>query len=221
MNYIFSVVSPKAVEELVQIHREISVPLFVTLLGRGTAVQSMLDLLGIDSNEKRIVMAVANTEKTEKLLSEIKNRLYIGIPGHGIVFSIPVKSIGGGSAVHVLSQGETPAKTGPELSRTFELIVAIVNEGRTDIVMNAARSAGATGGTVLHGKGTAAEETARFLNVSLADEKEIIFIIARQEHKAGIMRAVLEKAGPHTEAGTVLFSTPVSSVAGFGMFEES
>jgi len=220
LEYVISVVSPDNIKELVQIHKEQSVPIFLSFFGHGTAVQSMLDLLGIDSNERRIVIALANSEKAEKLIKEIKRRLYIGVPGHGIVISVPIKSIGGGKNVSILSEGEMPKKELPKTSGAYELIVAVANEGRTDKVMNAARAAGAAGGTVIHGKGTASEEAAHFLNISIASEKEMIFIVAKKEQKAEIMRAVLEKAGPNSDAGTVLFSLPVTSVEGFGLFED-
>lgn len=221
MNYIISIVAPRDLDELAAIHESLSVPVSVTMLGRGTAVQSMLDLLGIDSNEKRIVMAIANTEKAIKLIAEIKQRLYVGVPGHGIVVSIPIRSIGGGKTVNVLSEGEKPVKEMPQTSNKYELIVVIANEGRTDAVMNAARSAGATGGTVLHGKGTAAEEAAHFLKISIASEKEVILMVTKKEQKIGVMRAILESAGPGMEAGAILFSVPVATVAGFGMIEEA
>lgn len=116
------------------------------------------------------------------------------------------------------------SKIGTSLTATKNLplilIVAVANEGRTDTVMNAARAAGAAGGTVIHGKGTASEEAAHFFNISIASEKEMIFIVSKKEQKAQIMRSVLEKAGPGTEAGAVLFSLPVTSVEGFGLFDE-
>ena len=216
MEYIISVVSPDDVKELSKIHKQMNVPIFLTVFAHGTAVQSMLDLLGIDSNERRIIIAVANSEKAEKLIKEIKRRLYIGVPGHGIVVSVPIKSIGGGKSMSILSEGEMPKKELPKTSSSYELIVAVANEGRTDTVMNAARAAG---GTVIHGKGTASEEAAHFFNISIASEKEMIFIVSKKEQKAQIMRSVLEKAGPGTEAGAVLFSLPVTSVEGFGLFE--
>lgn len=116
------------------------------------------------------------------------------------------------------------SKIGTSLTATKNLplilIVAVANEGRTDTVMNAARAAGAADGTVIHGKGTASEEAAHFFNISIASEKEMIFIVSKKEQKAQIMRSVLEKAGPGTEAGTVLFSLPVTSVEGFGLFDD-
>ena len=116
------------------------------------------------------------------------------------------------------------SKIGTSLTATKNLplilIVAVANEGRTDTVMNAARAAGAAGGTVIHGKGTASEEAAHFFNISISSEKEMIFIVSKKEQKAQIMRSVLEKAGPGTEAGAVLLSLPVTSVEGFGLFED-
>ena len=116
------------------------------------------------------------------------------------------------------------SKIGTSLTATKNLplilIVAVANEGRTDTVMNAARAAGAAGGTVIHGKGTASEEAAHFFNISIASEKEMIFIVSKKEQKIQIMRSVLEKAGPGTEAGAVLFSLPVTSVEGFGLFDD-
>lgn len=116
------------------------------------------------------------------------------------------------------------SKIGTSLTATKNLplilIVAVANEGRTDTIMNAARAAGAAGGTVIHGKGTASEEAAHFFNISIASEKEMIFIVSKKEQKSQIMRSVLEKAGPGTEAGAVLFSLPVTSVEGFGLFED-
>ena len=49
--------------------------------------------------------------------------------------------------------GGKPASGAPELNYNYEIILAIANEGHTDTVMDAARAAGARGGTVLHGKG--------------------------------------------------------------------
>ena len=217
MNYVISICDPRALDTLTGLCAELELPVSVVLHAHGTAVRSMLDILGIESNEKRVVLTIATQEKTRRLIDEQKRRLFIGVPGHGIVVSVPIKSIGGGKTVAFLGGSQQPAKYTPELNCSYELIVAIANEGRTDLVMNAARSAGAAGGTVLHGKGTGSDKAEKFYSVSIAQEKEVILIVAKTEQKAGIMRAILEKAGPNTEAGTIVFSLPTSEVAGFGL----
>ena len=182
----------------------------------------MLDLLGIESTEKRVIMTVANPEKTRKFIKEMRRQVYIGIPGHGIIMAVPIKSVGGGKTLAYLNNGEQqPARYTPELNGKYELIVIVANEGRTDQVMNAARAAGATGGTVLHGKGTGSQNPKKFYNVSIASEKEVILMVAQNDRKAAIMQSVLHHAGPDSEAGAILFSLPVSEVAGFGLMDEA
>lgn len=199
---------------------EMNLPLTVAAHAKGTAVQSMLDLLGIEGNERRIVFTVADSEKTQKLISMLKRKLHIGVPGHGIVIAVPIKSIGGGKTLNYLKGDESSAKYTPQINPAYELITVIANEGATDAVMNAARAAGARGGTVIHGKGTGVKGASKFYNVSIASEKEIILIVASLEQKAEIMRSVLKSAGPDTKAGAVVFSLPVTEVAGFGFFDE-
>ena len=220
MNYVISITVPEALGVLEDICEELSLPLNVTLHGHGTAMQSMLDLLGIESNEKWVVLSTATEEKTAALIEAQKRRLHIGVPGHGIVVAVPVKSIGGGKTVAYLTGEENASvKTTPPGSYAYELIIVVAREGQTDLVMNAARAAGARGGTVLHGKGTGAKSDPKFHNISIAEEKEVILIVSKSEEKSEIMRSILKKAGPDTPAGAIVFSLPATEVAGFGFFD--
>lgn len=221
MNYVISIINPDALEALTEICEKLSLPLTVTLHGRGTAMQGMLDLLGIESNEKRVVLTAANEEKTAQLIAAQRRYLHLGVPGHGFVIAIPIKSVGGGRAVAYMNGDTKNAKYTPAINYDYELIVAISNEGSTDLVMNAARAAGARGGTVLHGKGTGTKDAAKFYNISIADEKEVILIVSTAEQKSGIMRAILEKAGSDSKAGSIVFSLPTTEVAGFGVLDSS
>ena len=152
MNYIISICDPKAAPKLTEICSELGLRIAVSLHGRGTALRSMLDILGIEDNEKRVILTIANRKKTKEFIREQKRRLFIGVPGHGVAVAVPIKSIGGGKTVAFLNGEQQIAKYTPELNYSYELITVIANEGRSDLVMNAARSAGAKGGTVLPGK---------------------------------------------------------------------
>ena len=220
MNYVISITKPEAMLHLEQLCGELSVPICVSIHGRGTATGSMLELLGIESSERQVMLSVASREKTKTLIEEQRRRLHLGVPGHGIVIAVPIKSVGGGKTMAMLRGNEPMEKSAPPQSCSHELIVIIAGKGQTDRVMNAAREAGARGGTVLHGKGTGSRETEKFLNVSIAEEKEVILIVSPADRKADIMRAIVQKAGPGSEAGAIVFSLPVSEVAGFGLFEE-
>lgn len=171
MNYIISIINPDSLSILMDLCNQLDLPLSITMAGRGTAVQSMLDLLGIESNERRIVFTVANEEKTKKLIQAQKRHMHIGVPGHGIVIAVPIKSVGGGKTVAFLNGETDNAAYTPSLNYAHELIVAVCSQGCTDMVMNAARAAGARGGTVLHGKGTGAKGAPKFYNITIAQEK--------------------------------------------------
>ncbi len=217
MNYVISICELNALKKLTDICAELELVMTTVFNARGTAVRSMLDILGIESTNRRVVLTVANEEKTKRLIELQKERMFIGVPGHGIVIAVPIKSIGGGKTVAYLNGGEMNSKYVPKLNYSYELIIAITNEGRTDMVMNAARGVGAKGGTVLHGKGTGTENQQKFFNVSIAQEKEVILILSEASQKASIMKAIIEKAGRDTEAGAVVFSIPTSAAAGFGI----
>jgi nitrogen regulatory protein PII len=100
------------------------------------------------------------------------------------------------------------------------LIVVICEKGHTDLVMDAARSAGARGGTVTRAKGTGSQYTDKFFGLSIAEEKEIIYIVSSSEHKGAIMTQIMTQAGSHTPAHAVVFSLPVTDTAGLRLFDE-
>ena len=101
----------------------------------------------------------------------------------------------------------------------YELIVVIAIHGYSEEVMDAARAEGAGGGTVIHAKGTGLEKAEKFLGVSIADEKEIIYIVAKTADKNAIMKSIMENAGMNSRAKSVVFSIPVTDTAGLRLQE--
>ena len=213
MNIVLSIIYPAGLKILTDIHQNLRLPFTMVLHGRGTATDRMLDLLGIESRENRIVLTVADPQKTRELIEEQRRVLYLGMPGNGLVIALPIKSIGGGKTLAYLS-GDVSPKYTPEAAYDHELILAIANEGCTDMVMDVARAAGSTGGTVIHGKGVGQENAKKFFNVSIAQEKEVVMIVAYRPQKAAIMQSILKLAGPDSKAGAIVLSLPVSEIAG-------
>lgn len=91
----------------------------------------------------------------------------------------------------------------------YNLIFTIVNRGFSDEVMNAARERGATGGTVLHGKGSGAKELLQFHNLIIEDEKEAVMIVAGNEIKNSVMDGIMHASGITSQAQGIVFSLPV------------
>lgn len=191
-------------------------------LGAGTASSAILDYLGMEATEKALYFAFVTPDTWKHLKKELYTKVKIDIPGRGIAFLIPLSSVGGKKTLNYLTAGqEVVIEEESTLKNTdFELLVTIANAGYIETIMDAARSAKAPGGTVIHAKGTGAEHAKRFLGISLAEEKEMIFIVVRTEQKNTIMRAIMEQAGTKTPAGAVSFSLPVTGTAGLRILED-
>ena len=69
-----------------------------------------------------------------------------------------------------------------------EVIFCVVNAGFSESVMDAAREFGARGGTVIHAKGTGSKYSSKFFGISIAEEKEMIYIVSSLENKKDIMK---------------------------------
>lgn len=96
----------------------------------------------------------------------------------------------------------------------YQLIVAIVDKGFTDLVMNAAREKGARGGTVLSARGTSNKEIEEKFKIAISSEKEIVLILSEEATSDDILQAINEAAGLHTKGRGIAFALPVEDVAG-------
>ena len=107
------------------------------------------------------------------------------------------------------------------MDKTYELIFCIVNTGFSGTVMDAARSAGATGGTILRGRGSAGKEAEDFFHIQIEPEKEIVMILAPVEIKDNILTTIYKEAGLASAGQGIIFSLPVTRTAGLSQVHEN
>ena len=205
-------VSNVFVEENVRFH--------FTCKGRGTANSEILDLLGIGANDKAVIICLEQAVGIPILMKEVRKKLKPRA-GTGIAFSIPLSAINDPVLLifkQSIHKNEKIAadNAGGIMANEFshDLILSIVNKGFSDELMNTARAAGATGGTVINARGQAHEGAVKFFGVSVQDEKEIVIIVTSKEQKVAIMRAISEAHGLNSEAQAIVFSLPVDDVLG-------
>ncbi len=194
---------------------------FVTL-GAGTASSDILDYLGMENTEKAVIFSILEEETWMDVKKQLQKKLKIDAPGGGIAFIVPLSSIGGKKPLQFLLEKEDYQKEEESVLKetSRELIVVIADQGNIELIMDAAREAGAYGGTVVHAKGTGTEQSEKFMGVSIATEKEMIFIVTKTEQKNAIMKAIMEKAGLNTRAKSIVFSLPVTDTAGLRLVED-
>ena len=74
----------------------------------------------------------------------------------------------------------------------FKLIVAFVEDTKTDAIMDAAREAGATGCTVINNaRGEGIKENKTFFGLTLASQRDVVLLLGEQH----LARDILEHIG--------------------------
>lgn len=218
--YMITIVDREAADNHITLFRNEGVYLTLKTLGKGTAKDEILKYLGLGETEKVILFTTMKKQKSKKILQILSSERNLNRPGAGVAFTIPVSSVCGNTVLNFLSgkniNGEAFEKMEAQKDTKYELLISISNRGYIDIIMDAARSAGAGGGTVIHALSTKTAPDEKFYGISVGNEKDLIMMVVSRETKPKVMKIIAESAGPHTKAGCVLFSLPVSGVAGIG-----
>ena len=92
-------------------------------------------------------------------------------------------------------------------------IVAIINEGYSDLVMEVAKDLGARGGTIIPANGSVSAEAMKLYGIGIHPEKEIALILVKEDMVNPILKKLYEKAGTETDAKGIFFTLPVSHVS--------
>ena len=96
----------------------------------------------------------------------------------------------------------------------YEAVFCIINAGFAETVMDAAREAGAKGGTIMSGHGTANKQAEETFKITVQSEKEIVLMIVPKNIKDDVLTAVNKAAGLNTPSRGIVFSMPVSRAIG-------
>lgn len=96
----------------------------------------------------------------------------------------------------------------------YEMIVCIVNAGFSGEVMDVARREGATGGTIIHARGTANPNAEQEFQITINPEKDLLLLTVKSDIKDNILKAIYNEAGLGSDANAVAFSLPVTNVVG-------
>lgn len=216
-----TIIDRKNSKKYIDLYKKDKLEVMYITLGEGTARGDILDYLGLEASEKMVIFNFVQQHDWMLTKKNLQRKLQIDAPGEGIAFLVPLSSIGGKRTLQfLLDRQELPESEESTLKdTTYELIVAIADQENLEMVMDAARGAGAYGGTVIHAKGTDMEYAEKYLGVTIAAEKAMIFIVTKKDQKNSIMKAIMEQAGMQTPAKTIVFSLPVTDTAGLRLVD--
>lgn len=217
---LISIVNRGEDERLCELLNDFSVALTFSVQGMGTARGTVLNYLGIGTSEKAVMFSLIPESDEQAVLDEISNKMSLYLVGRGISFTVPLSAVSEIVANGITSAAAAKTVDGRKImkdnERNYDLIVVIVAEGYVDDAMEAARNAGAAGGTIIRARSLANAKAEQFIGISIREEAEVLLILAQREGKLAIMDAVSKSAGLKTEAGGMLFSLPVDRTVGVG-----
>lgn len=215
---VVSVVDVSQSEKVLRLYRDTHVLVDFVCMAHGTAKTEMLDLLGIGETAKAIVICLTDQARARLLLEKLGHELEMRYPGRGIAFTVPINGIG--VRWHRLltesdvEKEEAESMNKPERACGLDAVVVVMERGYTNVAMDAARKAGARGGTVIAARGIAEDEVKRFFGIEIQAEKEIVFLIVRSEERQEIMTALMKAVGMNTRSHGLVLSVPLSSAIG-------
>jgi nitrogen regulatory protein PII len=94
-------------------------------------------------------------------------------------------------------------------------IVAIVERGKADKIVEKAKNAGAKGATILYGRGTSEHEVKKIFNINIESSKEVILIVHEKTSYQPIYETIIQ-AGKIKQLGTgIIFTLPVKDFLGY------
>lgn len=214
------ITTPKLAHKAAEMFRQGAIPVQYEWNAFGTASSEMIDVLGLGTPEKSILTSFMPRPFADTMLKKLKKELKIGSINSGIAFTIPLTGANN-LIVHMLKSMDEDGINHVERRMNismpdikYSVIAVVVNQGFSDNVMDAARAAGASGGTVVPSRRISNEQAIGFWGMSIQSEKDMIFIVVNNENKLKIMQAISEKCGMHSEAKGILVSLPIDNVIG-------
>ncbi len=221
---LVSIVNSGSGRKVKSILNELSAALSITFTGYGTAYSALLDYLGIGQTEKTIVFSVIPETDEERIMKELRAQMSLYLAGKGITFTVPLAGISQKIADGIMEASVNKEKEDIRImkqeERKYNLVIAAVRAGNVDIAMEAARDAGASGGTVVRARATDNRKAEQFVGITLLQEQELLLILTKKERTQAIMDALSEKVGLKTPACGVIYALPVDRTAGISAADE-
>ena len=176
-----------------------ALPLQYRFNAEGTASSEIMDMLGLGSIDKSVLISMIPKDLSDVLMDKLRSELQLNMANSGIAFTIPLNGANN-LILRILAQNtgkevlNIGGKEENSMSETiYSLVAAIVIRGFSGDVMETVRGAGAKGGTVIHSRRIRNEDVTNFWGLSVQDEKEIVLILTESANKVALMKCI-EKA---------------------------
>lgn len=161
---------------------------YTIIYGRG-AYKGLFDF-----KEHKRSLIFFQCEKISKIKDYVKNQLHFEEGNTGIMITFK----------------------GGNMKKNYQLVVTIVSAGFSDEVMNKARECGATGGTIMDGRGTGAKQ-ASFMGMQIDSQKEIVICVVPDDIANQMVKNITKFIKEDENVSGICFGLPVSEYIGINL----
>ena len=204
---------------LSNLYKKSNMPILLLTHGYGSAKSAIYDILGYGSPKKIVSVSIQTKDMSNYIMKQLHNKINLNKPGTGIACTISLSSISNALSKTLIQANENLKIGSEDMALTskepYHLIITIVNSGYFEQVMEAAKAAGATGGTLVHARGLGSKEAVKYLGITIQPEKDLVLILTSQEKKLAIMESIVHEVGLNTAGKGICFSLPVNNALGF------
>lgn len=180
-------------------------------LGKGTVSNRILEFFDLSDIRKEIVLMLGEKETVDNTLEELNKKFHFDKPNHGIAFSTSVIDIIGTKSID--SNNINIEKRGAEKTM-YNAVFVVVDKGKAEAVIDAAKEAGARGGTIINGRGSGIHETSKLFSMDIEPEKEIVLILAEEKITSLITASIREKLEIDKPGNGIIFVQSVNQTYG-------
>jgi len=208
---LLSIVERDKGKKLIKELNKINIKINFQCVGLGTAPTEMMDIFGLGTNDKDIVISLGTEIAVKEMMANFGTAFESHTKYGGLMIVLKVSA-----ASRILTEllSYNISANNEKENETMKnehhnnLIIVTVNEGYVDDVMQVARKAGATGGTVIKGRLADSEQLAALENVEVSEEREILCILAPQKTSKEIMENINTEFGITSAANGTVFAIP-------------
>lgn len=184
----------------------------VVMLGEGTVSNKWLEILGLNESQKDVIFLPIPSSFEDSLHELMLKNFKLHKRRRGIAFSLPL------SHFQRLRFIDEEMRIDPSTYK-YHCIISILEQGRAKDCVIHAKNAGATGGTILHGRGAGVPQDS-FFDLLIEPQKEIVFFIVPTEIVHRVQEEIVEKMHLEEEGQGIIFALPVNRATGLYQADE-
>lgn len=183
------------------------------VLGKGTVQNTFLNFLSLYDEKKEIVLLGTSQAIADTAMAQLNKEFHFEKANHGIMFSTSACNIVGSSCFACKELKEKGGEDKP----MYQFIMAIVNRGKAEDVIEAANGSGSKGGTIVNARGSGINETSKLFSMEIEPEKEIVMILSKEDVTESIVESIREKLKLDEPGNGIVFVQDVNKA--YGIYE--